>query len=858
MIARVVGRLQRLGLLPSPPAERRPEQKDPLLRTWHDPEGLWGFLVTVQNGPIVNRYLLATFALFVVAGIEALVMRTQLAVPDNRFINPQHFSELFTMHGSIMMFLVTVPTMEALASFALPVLLGARELPFPRMTAFGLWTFVFGAIMLYSSRLFHAVPAAGWTAYTPLTTGQFSPDRGIDFWLLGLSVAEVAALGTGIELVIAVLKMRAPGMTLSRMPVFLWSVIVTAYAMIFAFTPLLVATTLLELERKLGTRYFDPAAGGDPVLWQHLFWIFGHPDVYIQFIPATGIISLIVPAFARRPLVGEGLVASAMVATGTVSFGLWVHHLFSAGLSVLGMSFFAAASMAIAIPSGIQVVAWIATLWKGRPVVTTALLFSLGFIVTFVVGGVTGVMVASIPFDWQVHDTQFVVAHFHYVLVGGVILPIFAAFYYWMPKLVGRPLDERLGRWNFWLMFLGFQLAFFPLHISGLLGMPRRVYTYLPGFGWEIPNLISTLGAYLIGLGVALFIWNAIWSVLLRRGARPSDNPWRAGTLDWATPTPPPDEGYRVVPIVRSRYPLWDQARLDEGDPRHERIVRGLAESPAEWRAQLITTALTAEPQAIVRLAHPSIWPLLASLALTLNFVATLFDLYWLLLVSTIATAAATVVWLWPSREERERRLAGQPGVDTTVHGLPVYTSGTSAPGWWTMAHIVLVIFVSTACLVFSYFYLRANAPAWPPAGVSRPELLLPGLATLATLSCAAAAHWAERGIRRGRQTQLKLGLAAALAFVVAVIVLLGLDWGRSGLSPTAHAYGSLVLALVGFQGTLLVGGLVLIGVVLAQALLGYFDRHRFLAVQNTALYCAALTVNWLVTAAVVYLSPYL
>jgi cytochrome c oxidase subunit I+III len=816
---------------------------------------LYGFLATVQNGPIVNRYLIAAFALFCIAGIEALVMRTQLAVPENSLIGPQHFNRLFSMHGSIMMFLVTVPIMEALASFALPVILGARELPFPRMTAFGLWTFVFGAVMLYASRLYGQVPEAGWTAYTPLAGPEFSPDLGIDFWLLGLSVAEVAALGTGIELVIAVLKMRAPGMTLSRMPVYLWSIIVTAYAMLFGFTPLLVATTLLELDRKFGTRFFDAAAGGDPLLWQHLFWIFGHPDVYIQFIPATGIISLIIPALARQRLAGESLIAAAMIATGAISFGLWVHHMFSAGLSVLGMSFFAAASMTIAIPSGIQVVAWIATLWRGKPVYTTALLFSLGFIITFVVGGVTGVMVAAIPFDWQVHDTQFVVGHFHYVLVGGVIFPIFAAFYYWMPKMVGRLLDERLGRWNFWLMFIGFQLTFFPMHISGLLGMPRRVYTYLPGLGWEIPNLISSLGAYLIGAAVVVFIWNAVRSVILGRGARPSDNPWGAGTLDWATPSPPPDEGYRVIPIVNSRYPLWDQPTLERGDPRHERIVHGLADSPTAWRAQLITSAVTAEPQAIVRLAHPSLWPLIASFALTLNFVATLFDLYWLLALSTVATIGCVIVWLWPSREERERRLAGE---STTLHGLPVYTSGTSAPGWWTMAHIVVIIFVVTACLVFSYFYLRADMPTWPPVGFGRPALLLPALATVASIGVVVAAHWAERGIRRSRPGRLLFGLAGALLLTASALALLAASWLTSGMSASDHAYASLVVTLLGVQATLLVGGLVLLGVVLVQARLGYFDAHRFLAVQNTTVYSYALAANWLVSGGVVYLTPYL
>jgi cytochrome c oxidase subunit I+III len=851
-LGRVVERLRKHGLLPAHRSLPEAAQHDPLLRTWHDPGGLYGWLTTVQNGPVVNRYLIAAFALFVLSGIETLMMRTQLALPENRFVGPEHYNQLFTMHGSIMMFLVTVPIMEGLASFALPVLLGARELPFPRMTAFGFWTFVFGAALLYSSRLFQQVPTAGWTAYAPLSSTEYSPGLGIDFWLLGLSVAEVAAIGAGIELIIATLKMRAPGMTLSRMPVYAWSILITAYAMLFGFTPLLVATTLLELDRKAGTRFFDPAAGGDPLLWQHLFWIFGHPDVYIQFIPAVGIISLVIPAFARRPLVGHGFIAAGMAAIGFVSFGLWVHHMFSAGLSVLGMSFFAAASMAIAIPSGIQMVAWITTLWKGRPVLTTALLFALGFLVTFVVGGVTGVMVAAIPFDWQVHDTYFVVGHFHYVLVGGVVFPIFAGFYYWVPKMVGRMLDERLGRWNFWLMFAGFQLAFFPMHISGLLGMPRRVFTYPAGLGWELPNLISSLGAYLLALGVAVFLWNVVRSVILGRGARPSDNPWCAGTLDWATPTPPPDEGYRTIPIVRTRYPLWEQERLDAGDPRYERAVRGLAESPTAWRAQLVTSVVTAEPQAIVRLSGPSIWPLLAGIVLTLNFIATLFDLYWLLAVSTVGTVVATIAWLWPSKEERVLPDVGPSG---TLHGLPVYTTGTSAPGWWTMTHIIVVIAVATACLVFSYFYLRAGTPAWPPSGVAPPSPFLPGLATLALFGSALSAWWAERSIRRGAQARLKAGLGGAAALGVAFLALIVLDTVRSGIAPAARAYDSAVATLIGYQAVLVVGGLVLAGVVLAQALLGHFDARRFLAVQNTAMYLGAIAVNWCVVLTILYLS---
>jgi cytochrome c oxidase subunit I+III len=522
---------------------------------------------------------------------------------------------------------------------------------------------------------------------------------------------------------------------------------------------------------------------------------------------------------------------------------------------VLGMSFFAAASMSIAVPSGIQVVAWIATLWLGRPVFSTALLFALGFIVTFVAGGVTGVMVASVPFDWQVHDTHFVVGHFHYVLVGGVVFPIFAAFYYWMPKMVGRLLDETLGRWNFWLMFLGFQLAFFPMHIAGLLGMPRRTYTYPAGLGWEIPNQVSTVGAFILGLGVAVFMWNVIRSVLLGKGKRPDDNPWNAGTLDWATPTPPPDEGYRYFPIVHSRYPLWEQASLDRGDPEHERIVRGLAESPTEWRAQIVTSVVTAEPQAIAHLSGPSIWPLIAGIMLTLNFVATLFDLYWLLAFSTVATVASAIGWLWPTRLERERRLAGD---GSALHGLPVYTSGTSALGWWTMIHIVLVMAVATICLVFSYFYLHANAPVWPPDGYSDHGLLQPTLATLALGVGSLFAYLALRAIRRGSQTGLKVWLTGAAVGAGLFVTLAVLGWNQDQISVSAHAYGSIFLTVGWYQITLVIGGLVLLGVVLVQAWLGYFDARRFLAIQNAAIYCAAIFANWLVVFGVLYATPYL
>ncbi len=842
------------------PAEQPPDR---LVQTWTDPSGIYGWLVTVQNGPIVSRFLATAFLLFIVAGASALLMRTQLIRPLNDFLPPDRFNQLFTMHGSTMMFLVTVPIMEAFAAFALPVMLGAREMPFPRMTAFGYWTFLFGALLLYSSFLFDAVPDTGWFAYVPLSGPIYSPGPALDFWLLGLSVAEVAAIATGIEMILGILKLRAPGMTLSRMPIYFWTILVMAYAMLFGFTPLIVGTALLELDRKAGTHFFNPAAGGDPVLWQHIFWIFGHPDVYIQLIPATGIVSAIVATFARRPLVGHSLITMAIIATGLLSFGLWVHHMFTVGLPVLGLTFFSAASLTIAIPSGIQVFSWIATLWQGRPIFSTSLLFSLGFIVIFVLGGITGVMVALVPFDLQVHDTYFLVAHFHYVLIGGVVFPIFAAFYYWLPKNNGRLLSERLGKRNFWLMFIGFNLAFFPMHLSGLWGMPRRVYTYQPGLGWEVPNLLSTLGAYILGAGVAVFLWNVIWNVALGKGQPAPDNPWGAGTLDFATPTPPPNEGYRTIPIVHSRYPLWEQEHLTGGPKRYQEIVQGLARTPSTWRAQVVTSVVDAEPQAIIRLAGPSIRPLIASIMMGLNFVAPIFDQYWLLALSVVGVIVASIIWLWPSKEERDL-----PEVDAEgkIHGLPAYTSGPTAIAWWSMLHTLLVMAIALATLVFSYFYLRLNgepapgagAPPWPPPGLPPPDLRF-GLAYFLPLAAGGGLlYWAERGIRQGRQGRLLAGTGLSAAAGLAFIALQAVEFYNAGFSPTTHAYGSLFFTLAGYQTVVVIGAVILGAVVFVQGWLGYFNRRRFLAVQNTAMYWYYTLFNWLVLFLTLYLSHHL
>ena len=583
---------------------KHPVQEEALRRQWEDPEPtLIGRLKALQNDAIGLRLIFTAFGFFVLGGINALLMRIQLARPENTFLSPDTYNEFFTMHGSTMMFLFVVPIIEGFTILLMPFLLGNREMPYPRLGVFSFWVFLFGGLLFYASFLFDAVPRNGWFAYVPLSGPQFSPDISMDFWLLGLGVAEVSAIAAGIEIIISILNMRAPGMTMSRMPLFAWTMLVTSFMIVFAFTTLFVATMLMEMDRHFGTQFFITETGGTPILWQHLFWIFGHPEVYIQFIPATGIVSMIVPVFARRPIVGYSLIVVAIVATGFISFGLWAHHMFTVGLPTIALTFFTAASTMIAIPAGIQIFAWITTILRGRPRWDTPLLFVAGFFFIFVLGGITGVMVASIPFNSQVHDSYFVVAHFHYVLIGGVTFPLFAAFYYWLPKFTARLLNEGLGKWHFWTMFIGFNVAFFPLHIVGMLGMPRRVYSYPAGIGWEPYNIIATIGALMIALSVLIFVVNLIVST--RSGAPAGDNPWDADSLEWNTSSPPLPHNFSVLPIVHSRHPLWEQKDLHQGDEATRRLVEAFGRWPTSWRAAMVTSTIEGKPMARRRSSTP-------------------------------------------------------------------------------------------------------------------------------------------------------------------------------------------------------------------------------------------------------------
>jgi cytochrome c oxidase subunit I+III len=585
-----------------------------LARAWFPGRGAWGVLREVRHTAIGKRFVVTAFLFFAAGGIEAALMRLQLSRAENHLIGPDLYNRLFTTHGSTMMFLFAVPVMQGVGTYLVPLMIGARNLAFPRLAAYSYFTYLIGGLLLYVGFSLRAAPDAGWFAYTPLSGPAFAPGKRVDIWAQMITFTELSALATAVNLVVTIFKHRAPGMSITRMPLMVWSFLVISFMIIFAMPSIMIASSCLALDRLVGTHFFNQAEGGDNLLWQHMFWFFAHPEVYIIFLPALGMISSILPAFTRRRVVGYDVVVLSTVTTGFVGFGVWVHHMFATGLPQLGESYFTASSLIITIPTGLQIFCWIATLWGARVRFATPLLYVLGFFLTFLIGGLTGVMLASVPLNLQVHDSMFVVAHLHYVLIGGAVFPLIGAVYFWFPKVTGRLLDERAGKWSFWLLVIGFNVTFFPLHQLGLHGMPRRVYTYLEESGWSHLNLVATAGTALIAASLLVTAANVARSRV--RGAMSGANPWRAETLEWATTSPPPPYNLDEIPVVRSRDPLWEP---DE----ERRVVTGLAD---DRREVLVTTLLDATPDHRSPSAGPSIWPLLAALVTGVGFIVSIFN----------------------------------------------------------------------------------------------------------------------------------------------------------------------------------------------------------------------------------------
>jgi cytochrome c oxidase subunit I len=605
-----------------------------ILRRPQATTGFWSWFTTVDHKKIGIMYAVTALVFLVIGGVEALLIRWQLAGPDGTLLSASQYNQLFTMHGTTMVFLVGMPLAVAFGNYLVPLQIGARDVAFPRLNIFGYWAFLLGGIFLYSSFVLGGAPDGGWFGYTPLTSTPladgFLPGRGPDFWTVGLVMLGIGSTTAAINFIVTILNMRAPGMTLLRMPVFTWMMLVVAFLTLFAMPIITAALVMVFFDRNFQTQFFDAAAGGDPLLFQHLFWLFGHPEVYILILPGMGIVSDVLPVFSRKPLFGYSVIVFSGIAIGFLGWGVWAHHMFATGLGPVAVSAFSLSTMLIAVPTGVKIFNWLATVWGGAVQLTTAMLFSLGFIAMFTIGGLSGVLHSVVPADTQQTDTYFVVAHFHYVLFGGLVFGIFSGFYYWFPKLYGRYLDERLGKINFWTMLVGFNLTFFPMHFLGLWGQPRRTYTYDEGLGWDFLNLMATVGSFIIALSVLIFFVNVFAS---RRHGRPApDDAWDGRTLEWSIPSPPPEYNFAEIPVVESRDDFWHRKYAEDENGLPVRIPAGASNGGSH------------DGQGI-HMPSPSYYPLILALGLPILGYAAVFQLVWLAPLGLIPVLYGIYAW---------------------------------------------------------------------------------------------------------------------------------------------------------------------------------------------------------------------